>query len=63
MAKVIIAKVEIRGIEDWDSFHDSKSIEELELELRQIEKDIKVKIHTLTGGSISDVNVKCNLIF
>jgi hypothetical protein len=63
MAKVIIAKVEIRGVEDWDSFQDSKSHKEWELQLREIEKDIKVKIHTLTGGSISDVNVECNLIF
>lgn len=63
MSKSIEATVRIERVEDWGDFHDSKTIKEWELALRELEKDVRDKIHTLTGGSISDINVVCNLIF
>jgi hypothetical protein len=63
MSKTIEVKISIRGVENWGDFHDSKPVKEWELELRKFEKEIRDKIHNLTGGSISDIDVLCNLIF
>jgi hypothetical protein len=62
MSKNIEAKISIKGVEDWGGFHDSIPTKEWELELRIFEKEIRDKIHLLTGGSISDIEVVCNLI-